>query len=126
MELNPVRGGIVASPEEYPWSSAKSHVTGFSDPVLSGRCFLMETMKDWRQYLGEENDPDAQKKVIEATNNGHPCGEDVFVRQMEVVIGRRFIPLPAGRPRGSIKVEEKLGADGGRAEAAENPLFSDI
>ncbi|MBU2027287.1 MAG: transposase [Pseudomonadota bacterium] len=125
VELNPVRGGMVASPEEYPWSSAKSHVTGFSDPVLSGRCFLMETLKDWRQYLGEEKDPDAQKKVIEATNSGHPCGADVFVRQMEAVIGRRFIPRPAGRPRGSIKVEEKSGADGGRAEAAENPLFSD-
>ena len=43
----------------------------------------METVKDWRQYLGEEKDPDAQKKVIEATNSGHPCGADVFVRQME-------------------------------------------
>jgi putative transposase len=125
VELNPARSSMVASPEEYPWSSAKSHVTGFSDPVLSGRCFLLETVKDWRQYLGEENDPDAQKKVITATNSGHPCGADGFVRQMEAVIGRRFIPRPAGRPRGSIKVEEKSGAEGRRAGAAENPLFSD-
>jgi hypothetical protein len=86
----------------------------------------METVKDWRQHLGEEKDPDAQKKVIEATKSGHPCGAEVFVRQMEAVIGRRFIPRPAGRPRGSIRVEEKSGEDGGCVEAAENPLFSDI
>jgi hypothetical protein len=63
--------------------------------------------------------------VIEAMNSGHPCGAEIFVRQMEAVIGRRFIPRPAGHPYGSIKAKEKSGEDGGRAEAAGNPLLSD-
>ena len=53
VEMNPVRTGIVASAEDYPWSSAKSHVTGIADPVLAGRCFLVETIRDWKQYLAE-------------------------------------------------------------------------
>jgi len=65
------------------------------------------------------------KKVIEATNSGHPCGAEVFVRQMETVIGRRFIPRPAGRPHGSIKAGKKPGPEGGSAEAAGDALLSD-
>jgi Transposase and inactivated derivatives len=39
VELNPVRSGLVASPEQYQWSSAKSHITGIFDSALSGPCF---------------------------------------------------------------------------------------
>jgi putative transposase len=105
VELNPVRSKMVASPEEYPWSSARSHITRTPDPVLSG-CFLTETVTDWRRYLGEENDPEAQKRVIQATQSGHPCGEENFVKKMETTIGRRLAPLPVGRPRGSIKTNK--------------------
>jgi len=125
VELNPVRSSMVAYPETYPWSSAKSHVTGCPDPVLSERCFLMETVQDWRQYLGEEKDTDAQKKLIKATGSGHPCGAEDFVKQMEALIGRRFLPRPAGRPRGGIKADEKKRAEKDREGAATAPLFSD-
>jgi putative transposase len=125
VELNPVRSGMVASPEAYPWSSAKSHVTGCADPILSERCFLRDTVQDWRHYLGEEKDPDAQKKLIKATASGHPCGAEDFVRQMETLIGRRFIPRRAGRPRGGIKTEEKKGLEGNPAGAVKESLFSE-
>jgi hypothetical protein len=29
-------------------------MAGVEDPVLSGRCFLTETVKDWGQYLGQD------------------------------------------------------------------------
>jgi putative transposase len=103
VELNPVRSGMVASPEAYPWSSAKGHLTECPDPVLSGRCFLTETVQDWRQFLGEEKDLDARKQLIKATGNGHPCGAEDFVRQIESLTGRRFQPRPAGRPRNKKK-----------------------
>jgi putative transposase len=104
VEMNPVRSGMAASAEAYPWSSARSHVTGCPDPVLSARCVLTETIQDWARYLGEEGDAEARKTLIKATGSGHPCGGEAFVRQMEALIGRRFIPRPAGRrpkPRGS-------------------------
>lgn len=105
VELNPVRSGIVDSPHDYPWSSAKSHVIGLHDPVLSASCILTEMVSDWRQYLGDQQDSEAQIKIIKATNSGHPCGADEFVKQMEIVLNRRFTALPAGRPRTRKKEE---------------------
>jgi hypothetical protein len=72
---------------------------GGPDPILSGNCFLKTREPDWRRYLGEEKDPEARKRVIKATGSGHPCGSEDFVKMMEGIIGRRFLPRPAGRPR---------------------------
>ena len=98
VEMNPVRGGLVASAKDYSWSSTKSHVTGIADPVLSGRCFLVETIRDWKQYLMESPDTDAQTNLIKSTKTGRPCGKGDFVTQLEALLGRRFATLSPGRP----------------------------
>jgi putative transposase len=99
VEMNPVRAGIIQAPQDYPWCSAKSHmVAGAEDQVLSGRCFLTETVKDWGQYLGQDLDRESTAGVIKATKTGRPCGEEDFVRQMEGLINRRFTTRPRGRP----------------------------
>lgn len=36
VEMNPVCAGLATSAQDYPWSSAKSHVSGGADPVVSG------------------------------------------------------------------------------------------
>jgi putative transposase len=97
VEMNPVRAGIVASAEDYPWSSAKNHVDGIADTVLSGRCFLLETIRDWKQYLAEAPNQTAGKKLIKSTKTGRPCGNDEFVKRLEALLGRRFATLPPGR-----------------------------
>ncbi|MDA8125058.1 MAG: transposase [Deltaproteobacteria bacterium] len=108
VELNPVRDGSVAAPEDYPWSSAKSHISGIPDTVLSGHCFLTDTVKDWRKYLSEGHDPEPERAIIKSTHNGHPCGAADFVSRMESLLNRRFSPLPMGRPRGSKSKENGL------------------
>jgi putative transposase len=35
VELNPVRAGLVSTPEAYRWSSARAHVSGLPDPVVT-------------------------------------------------------------------------------------------
>lgn len=35
VELNPVRAGLVSAPEAYRWSSARAHVSGLPDPVVT-------------------------------------------------------------------------------------------
>jgi putative transposase len=98
VELNPVRAGLVASALEYPWSSAKSHLTGVADGVLSGLSFLDETVRDWKEYLQEPPDAEAQDGLFKATKTGRPCGNNDFVAQVEGILGRRFTARPAGRP----------------------------
>ena len=110
VEMNPVRGKLAVSAQDYPWSSAGSHVSGQPDIVLSGHCFLTETVTDWGQYLGADPNPTDQNDLIKATASGHPCGGKDFLRQMEHLLGRRFIPLPAGRRSDKEKAEGNRGA----------------
>ncbi|MDZ4165690.1 MAG: transposase [Smithellaceae bacterium] len=98
VELNPVRSGIAPTSQDYPWCSAKAHITGVHDPVLSGRCFLTETVKDWARYLGEDPDREATSNVITATKIGRPCGKEDFVKQMERLLNRSLTTPPRGRP----------------------------
>ena len=35
VELNPVRARMVAAPSAYPWSSARSYLTGHLDPLIT-------------------------------------------------------------------------------------------
>jgi putative transposase len=105
VEMNPVRAGIAASPEEYLWSSAKSHVTGIADPVLRGCCFLTETIGDWKQYLAETPNQTAGTKLIKSTKTGRPCGEGDFVTRLEALLGRSFAIPPPGRPSSRKKEE---------------------
>ena len=98
VEMNPVRAGIVQAPQEYAWCSAKSHIAGVEDQVLSGHNFLTETVKDWGQFLGQDKDRESTAGVIKATKNGRPCGNGDFVKQMEELLDRRFTTRPRGRP----------------------------
>ena len=98
VERNPLRGGLVSSPDDYPWSSAKIHIAGERGSVLSGRCFLLETVTDWQQYLGSP-DMEEETAVIKATLTGRPCAEKGFVKEVEGRLGRILTPQPRGRPR---------------------------
>lgn len=105
VEMNPVRSGMVQAPQDYPWCSAKSHMTGAKDRLLSGRFFLTETVTDWGRYLGQDPDREATKGLIQATQTGRPCGGEDFVRHVEGLLERRFTTIPRGRPRKREKEE---------------------
>jgi putative transposase len=98
VELNPVRAGLAVSSQDYPWSSAKSYVSGVADRVLSGLSFLDERISDWMAYLQESPDAEAQASLLKSTRTGRPCGEHDFVAKLEENFGRRFATLPPGRP----------------------------
>jgi len=98
VELNPVRAGLAVSAQDYPWSSANSHVSGVADRVLSGLCFLDERISDWRAYLQESPDAEAQASLFKSTRTGRPCGTEDFIAQLEDRLGRGFVAHPPGRP----------------------------
>jgi putative transposase len=106
VEMNPVRGGLAASAQDYPWSSAKSHISGTADPVVSGNCFLTETVRDWGEYLADTPDSVVQESIIKATAIGRPCGGEAFIKRIETLLSRSFTPLSSGRPRIKKSVEE--------------------
>jgi putative transposase len=99
IENNPVRAGIVAMPEDYPWSSARSHVTGEPDPALSDGCFLKSSISDWAAYLASRGEEAVIRRVRDRLKTGRPAGDAEFVRKLEGILGRRLEALPRGRPR---------------------------
>jgi putative transposase len=66
VELNPVRAGLVSNPDEYRWSSARTHISGHDDPVLAVHELYLrlggtpgERQHAWRVVCGEET-PDSE------------------------------------------------------------------
>jgi len=60
VELNPVRAGMASASDEYRWSSARAHVTGYEDEVLTAHNLytrLGDTVRDrqcaWQAICGE-------------------------------------------------------------------------
>lgn len=51
VELNPVRAGLVARPEQWRWSSARAHL-GFGEDGVTDVAATRERVADWQALLG--------------------------------------------------------------------------
>ncbi len=94
VERNPVAAGLVARAEGYPWSSARAHVKGVSEPVLTSH-FLKERITDWVEFLRDASDDDVGNVLARSSSIGRPLGSRAFLEQLEQRTGRR---LRRGRP----------------------------
>ena len=95
VERNPVAAGLVARAEEYPWSSARAHVLGLNDSVLTTH-FLTERIADWVEFLRDPTDDRLGRTLNQHGSVGRPLGDVPFLERLEHVTGRR---LRRGRPR---------------------------
>jgi putative transposase len=92
VELNPVKAKLAERAEDWPWSSARAHVTGKPDGLTDLRA-LAGLHRNWRAMLRhglEAGDVDpAVEAAIEAhERTGRPWGADPFVRRLESETGR--------------------------------------
>jgi putative transposase len=104
IEQNPVEAKIVTRAEEYYWSSARSHVFGENDALLSD-FYLISEIPDWSSYLkGKVNESD--KKLFEShARSWRPLGDDKFIEKLEKISGRRIRKEKPGPKR------RKMGTD---------------
>lgn len=103
VERSPVEAGLAPRAEDWPWSSARAHLTAKSDG-LTDLSALAGVHRNWRAMLtrglaaGDVEDEDAQ--AIEAhARTGRPRGGDAFVEAVEAATGRTLKPRKAGRKR---------------------------
>ena len=99
VERNPVRAGLVDKSEDYPWSSALSHITGVNNPILSDDLFLLKEIPDWRRYLSVDEEETILKQIRGCTAAGRPVGSEPFVTRLEELLGRTLKPKSVGRPK---------------------------
>ena len=101
VELNPVKAGLVDTPGDYPWSSARAHLDGEDDDLVTVKPMLRE-VGDWEGYLalGVEEEPAAAMRRHERT--GRPLGSDRFIKRLEKRLERTLRPRKRG-PKGPWK-----------------------
>jgi putative transposase len=99
-ELNPVRAGLVARAETWPWSSAMARCGGAdSDSVLEMEAWKKRwSAAGWRDYLAGGETKAELTAIRQCTHTGRPLGTMEFVRSLERATSRRLLPQKGGRP----------------------------
>ena len=98
IEMNPVRARLVLDPVDYPWSSARAHVLGAADALLTDGSLQM-MVGDWKQFLSQDEPKQMVETLRRYERTGRPLGDGWFVKTIEKQMGRILHPQRAGRPR---------------------------
>ena len=101
VERNHVVAQLVTQAANYPWSSARAHVSRRPDPVLSP-CFLQDQIPDWAAFLADPRD-DTFGQQLGRASVGRPLGSAAFLEQLEACTGRRLRRGRPGRRAGAPK-----------------------
>lgn len=101
VENNPVRAGIVKNAEDYIWSSARHHVKGEKNSLLSS-CPAILSQGNWKNYLKWPEEEGTLNEMRKRNLNGLPLGKDYFLESLAQSLGKKLQdlkPKPDGRPR---------------------------
>ncbi len=85
VELNPVRAGLVARPEQWPWSSARAHL-GLAEDRLTALAPMRSRVEDWRALLDSGLGDEERDAIRACERSGRPLGGPAPAK-------------PRGRPR---------------------------
>ncbi|MCB9557875.1 MAG: transposase [Deltaproteobacteria bacterium] len=100
VELNPVRAGLAATAEHYPWSSAAGHCGLHHDALLSTNSWAGIQPREWLTWLCQSDDVERTKVIREATKRDLPAGHREFVDALGSRYGRSFHLRPPGNQGG--------------------------
>jgi putative transposase len=99
VELNPVRAGLVADARDWLWSSARAHISGQLDELLSPGGPLVGLSEDWGSWLRRGVDEKTMQRIRLSTHTGRPCGDSGFVQLFEEQLNRLLQPQKPGPKR---------------------------
>jgi len=106
VDYNPVRAGLVESPADWLWSSAKAHLGGddFTGLIDPHRWKKLSQKIGWAELMEQSQDSVFAETIERYTETSRPLGDKVFLRRIEKIlgypVGRRE---SAGRPGKSEK-----------------------
>lgn len=97
IETLPVFSGIAPTPESYLWSSARSHVKGREDKLLTPEKPLLHFTQNWTDFLQGMPEGEDTKIIERHLQTGRPRGNDTFLDSVESMVGRPVRPQKPGR-----------------------------
>ena len=103
IEQNPVRARLCQRCEDWPWTSARTHLglspmTGLGDP-LTDTSVAAGLVDDWRAYLDDVVPENAAEALRSHTRAGRPFGGRTFIADVERALDRSLAPAKRGRPK---------------------------
>jgi putative transposase len=106
IELNPVRAGMVETPEAYPWSSYRANALGTDDPLVTPHLVYtglgahdVDRRAAYRHLFLEELSEQLLTEIRRAGNSNRPLGPASFVDEVANTVGQRPVQRRRGRPR---------------------------
>ena len=99
-ELNPVRAGLVATAEQWRWSSAAAHCRADTwDTLLEMERWRKRwTVAEWSGYLSATEAQTEISALRQNTHTGRPLGTPEFITALEQSTLRPLAPRKGGRP----------------------------
>lgn len=94
VELNPVKAGLVKRPQDWRWSSARTHLSNTPDGLTHLEP-LREMIPDWAAFLAADEESEKVQAILRHSSTGRPLGSDAFLKRAERVVGR---PLRRKKP----------------------------
>lgn len=98
VECNPVRARMIRQAVEYPWSSARHHVTGEPDRLVTDSP-LREMVPTWGDLLRQESAAELAT-IRRHVQTGRPWGTESWLKKLEQRVGRSLRPRHGGWPKG--------------------------
>lgn len=98
IELNPVRAGLAKKAADWRWSSARAHLEGCEDGLVSLEP-MFNRIEDWQAYLDVEATDKSVKKLHQHSRTGRPLGDAGFIKKIEGLLGLDLRPRAPGRPK---------------------------
>ncbi len=90
IENNPVKATLVNSAPDYRWSSAKYHLDGVRDVLMTRSSWLTHERREvYRSFL-EEQDEHMTNRINQATRSGRPLCSMETLAYLERKLGRKL------------------------------------
>jgi putative transposase len=96
VELNPVRAGLAARAQDWPWSSARAHLAGTDDGLVRMQP-LKGQVGDWAAFLAAGLSEAEHAAIRAGERTGRPLGSADFVAGLEQRLGRVLARQKPGR-----------------------------
>lgn len=106
IELNPVRAGMVETPEEYQWSSYRANALMIPSKLITPHQQYLALGKNseqrsrcYRSLFNGQCQPELLEHIRNSTRRGLVFGNQQFACEIEALTGRRARPGCVGRPK---------------------------
>jgi len=95
VELNPVRARLVERASDWPWRSARAHLSGRDDRLVKVAP-LLAMIGVWKAFLGSAVPEEELRDLRGHARTGRPLGDETFLGRLEEMVGRVLKPQKRG------------------------------